>query len=156
MLKLKSEGYTYQAIADRVGVSRQRIQQIIAPSRDNRQEILSNRHFCERCGMRLDKAHLHHLDYMTIAIQVLCPKCHSEVRRKHYCPLCHKPINGNVKTCKECHRVIYQTKLTCSECGCLYTRRGSVASQELKQNALTGNHYCSRQCYFNSLKCTLG
>lgn len=83
--KMFAEGHTYQQIAEKFGVSRQRIQQIVRPS----QEVyvaLRGRAMgrCEECGDFIgDNGHAHHADRNItghmgdlLILRYLCRKCH--------------------------------------------------------------------------------
>ena len=89
MLELRLQGLTYDAIAKRAGVTRQRVQQIISPPPEIRWFVLEKFHgCCANCGLLVgSKGHIHHKDadnsenYQDIDnLELLCISCH---RRKH-------------------------------------------------------------------------
>ena len=87
-LRLRLEGWTYQMIGDKLGISRQRAQQITSPRPHIRRIIVEKaRGECESCGIYVGKSgHVHHKDgngddYNDIEnLQLLCLACH---RVKH-------------------------------------------------------------------------
>lgn len=88
LLALRLEGLTYKAIADKVGLSRQRIQQLLSPPTEIRNIVVARAEGkCQECGILVgDSGHVHHngdeVDaYNDIAnLELLCLSCH---RRKH-------------------------------------------------------------------------
>ena len=88
MLGLKLEGRTYQYIANKAGVSRQCIQQIISPPPYIRRYIVKKYNgFCLNCGIYVgSNGHIHHKgteeeDYEDREnLVLLCPSCH---RKEH-------------------------------------------------------------------------
>jgi len=89
MTQLRLDGFTYAQIAERAGVSRQRIQQIIGPPKAVR-EYVANKHkgYCADCGLYVGySGHVHHEgsmngdDYNDRGhLILLCKSCH---RRRH-------------------------------------------------------------------------
>jgi len=84
MLLLRLNGFTYNDIAHKAGVSRQRVQQILSPPK-NIKDLVVNRANgkCEGCGIRVGHSgHIHHInnedeDYNdTDNLQLLCISCH--------------------------------------------------------------------------------
>ena len=80
------EGKTYQQIARELGISRQRVQQLISPPRDIR-DLVSERAGgkCEECGILPRDPHIHHKGAVglgpdiyndAINLQLLCASCH--------------------------------------------------------------------------------
>ena len=52
-LQLRLQGFTYQAIGSHLGVSRQRIQQLLSPPKPIRDLVIRRaKEKCERCGVR--------------------------------------------------------------------------------------------------------
>ena len=90
LLQLRLEGMTYQAIATEVGVSRQRIQQLLSPPTSIREFVVnkfSGR--CNRCGIIVGlSGHVHHKgdlneeNYSDInSLELLCLGCHRKTHR---------------------------------------------------------------------------
>jgi Homeodomain-like domain-containing protein/HNH endonuclease len=86
-----AQGMTYQAIADKVGVSRQRIQQIVRPPIQivNMLKKRANGR-CENCGIVPRNAHVHHTEKIAALpktldsiefLLYLCPSCHRRAHR---------------------------------------------------------------------------
>src|SRR3990167_1944989 len=84
-------GMTYKEISQRVGISRQRVEQLLSPPKHIMAKVKERaRETCEDCGIILTHgAHLHHVNSDTIDpvqyngienISYLCPGCH---RRRH-------------------------------------------------------------------------
>lgn len=92
MVKRRIEGYTYEAIAKEAGVSRQRIQQLLAPPKEIRDYIITKyRGLCFDCGLIVNKSgHVHHEnsdaeDFNDIDnLVLLCKSCHR--KRHHFGP----------------------------------------------------------------------
>jgi len=89
MLKLRLNGYTYARIAMRANVSRQRVQQILAPPRPIR-DFVVNKHDgkCAKCGLYVGKSgHVHHAGNETETyndienLELLCLTCHRGAHR---------------------------------------------------------------------------
>ena len=91
VLRLRLDGETYQSIADKTEVSRQRIQQILSPPAAIRKLIVARAEGrCQGCGIKVGKSgHVHHIgntgeDYHDIDnLKLLCISCH----RKAHCNL---------------------------------------------------------------------
>lgn len=74
---MKQSGMTYAQIGAKLGVSRQRAQQLVAPAAKRLREIrdaLGNK--CQSCGKRAKQLHCHHSDYSAEPDKLLCPSCH--------------------------------------------------------------------------------
>jgi len=88
LLELRLKGMTYQAIANEVGVSRQRIQQLLSPPEAVRVYVVNKYHgCCKECGLLVgNTGHIHHIggneeNYNDIEnLELLCMSCH---RVKH-------------------------------------------------------------------------
>ena len=85
MLRLRLEGRTYEYIANKAGVSRQRVQQIISPPKEVRKYVVDKYNGrCTECGLYVGySGHVHHEgangeeDYNDIEnLQLLCISCH--------------------------------------------------------------------------------
>lgn len=72
--QLKISGHTYKEIGQMIGVSRQRIQDILKIK-----DGVSLSANCQFCGKNSDVLHKHHLNYETNEFQILCPSCHTKV-----------------------------------------------------------------------------
>ena len=122
MLIMRLDGHTYQEVADKAGVSRQRVQQILSPPplvRNLVYERADRR--CQSCGVLVGKSgHVHHTgnndgeeDYNDADnLQLLCLSCHrgahigeyqdrnrERKRRARYSPR----IRGeNQRVCPDC------------------------------------------------------
>ena len=76
IFSLKSYGLSYAEIGSKLGVSRQRVQQFAAPTKEERRELLEragNR--CEDCGISEVKLDAHHIDYETNEVRIFCVSC---------------------------------------------------------------------------------
>ena len=97
-LKCQKANLTYQQIGETLGISRQRVQQLIAPSNIEREQIIAEAEGkCQKCGIYVGKAgHIHHVDYEGNITEYLCNSCHS---RGQYPPKIEtKPLSP----CKQC------------------------------------------------------
>lgn len=87
------DGLTYQQIGEELGVSRQRVQQILSPPPAIRKAVATRAHHrCERCGIAVGlSGHIHHdnplgrEDFDDInTLQLLCFRCHRLVHGKTF------------------------------------------------------------------------
>lgn len=78
--RLKHAGLTYQAIALKIGVCRQRIQQYLKVPEEQRK---GRPDCCEKCGKTETPLHCHHTNYESGEFMLLCIPCH---RREHLKP----------------------------------------------------------------------
>lgn len=73
----KNQGLSYSEIGKLMGISRQRAQQLVAPTdlavRQLRRKLGDR---CSVCGMRKKKLDLHHADYSKPPEVLLCVRCH--------------------------------------------------------------------------------
>lgn len=81
--KLFADGASYGVIGRQFGVSRQRVQQIVRPSKDLYDAVKSRANgMCEVCGIKVSHGHVHHCDRQQEnrheTLQYLCPSCHRE------------------------------------------------------------------------------
>ncbi len=162
MSTLRLDGFTYQYIADKAKVSRQRIQQILSPPKAIRQFVVkkfSGR--CADCGIYVgDSGHVHHQnsleeDYQDINnLFLLCVSCH---HRRHslnhkvlkpclFCGelrdrklFCNHKCRGKYRTQKA------QVSLTCAVCGKEFERQKSDITTKIKKGKLK-EVFCSRKC----------
>lgn len=153
IVEMKASGMTYAAIAEKLGVSRQRIQQYFMPTIDTMHAISerTNAH-CEVCGQFDQFGHYHHLkyDYEIINepsnIQYLCTSCHSKERgEKRYCLNCGKRLLRQKNYCsKACRRAHLSLPVTCSNCGEIFIL--SPESKARVRMSKTGLLFCSKKC----------
>jgi len=75
---MKRDGLTYDQIADRLHVSRQRAHQLVGPSSHEKQQMVDNtRGKCQGSGKPSVEMHAHHENYDSGQPQkLLCPSCH--------------------------------------------------------------------------------
>ena len=86
MMRRRLEGETYGGIAREMGISRQRVQQILSPPKTVRLAVLERAgQMCEACGGGFARLHVHHKDsigveperYEDLAnLEALCQTCH--------------------------------------------------------------------------------
>ena len=134
MITMRREGLTYQQIADKFLISRQRVQQCVSPPRSTREIIeLKYGDKCNDCGIQLrGSGHLHHEgntdeDYNDVGnLILLCVSCHLRV---------HRAAN------KESHLL----HLQCPQCHKPFTRWKGESKRKIVRNK-NGALYCSRQC----------
>jgi transcriptional regulator with XRE-family HTH domain len=91
MLKLRLDGMTYDEIARKAGVSRQRIQQLLSPPPDIRDFVVKKFNgLCNHCGIKVGtsgQVHHHGTDeeetYNDIPnLELLCLACHRAEHQK--------------------------------------------------------------------------
>ena len=87
MLELRLDGLPYELIAQRAGISRQRVHQLLSPPKHIRDFLITkNKGVCQICGIYVGKnGHVHHPfdeeHYEDIDnLMFLCSSCH---RRQH-------------------------------------------------------------------------
>lgn len=166
--KAISAGLTYQQIGTNLGISRQRVQQLVAPSPEIRQIIIDREHgACQVCGMQVnDCGHIHHLspyeqNYNGLSnLQLLCSSCHAKIHHPHKIRLClacgnRLPENFYGKYCSpECldnMRILtHYIKLVCENCGKTFLRvRRQALDRYVRPESWekrTHLYFCSRQC----------
>jgi hypothetical protein len=82
--ELKSIGKSYRETGKILGVSSQRAQQYLAPTKQERDLLINkNNSRCSVCGKKKKDLAIHHLDYKKNIMVVLCVSCHSSIR-KHF------------------------------------------------------------------------
>jgi hypothetical protein len=93
MLLMRLEGKTYQEIALKANISRQRVQQLLSPPKQIRDIVIKKSEgLCSSCGIFVGKSgHVHHKgaeleeNYQDIEnLELLCCSCH---RKAHSVPL---------------------------------------------------------------------
>lgn len=157
ILGLRLDGYTYQYIANKANVTRQRIQQVLSPPMEIRDFVAKkygNR--CADCGIYVGKSgHIHHenLDdeerYDNINnLRLLCISCH---RKKHEkppqfkCRYCNQPIKSGLFCSRECLTEYHRATLICSYCGEKWSLYASQAQARVKRSQ-SGLIFCSKYC----------
>lgn len=121
MIELRIDGFTYADIAKRADISRQRVQQLIAPPPRIRDIIIvkyNNR--CFKCGIYVGASgHVHHEgstngdDYNDIEnLLLLCPSCHRKAHRSYTvidgCPETSKLLGDGKRYFHLCLRCGYE------------------------------------------------
>ena len=146
-----------------MGVSRQRIEQIVSPPQHIYEAVKERANSqCEDCGIIIKiGAHLHHNNGDDITgdsfndlsnIAYLCPGCH---RRRHRispttttCQQCQTVFDVGrrvTKFCSDrCARAYYRVSVVCDQCGEAFTLVKSQAQARIQRNNL---HFCSRHCH---------
>ena len=119
MLKLRIDGYTYEEIALKAGVTRQRIQQLLAPPKEIRDYVIKKYDGrCVDCGLIVGKSgQVHHENFDTEAyndinnLVLLCKSCH---RGRHHFGL---SLGGGTRIMdsKEIHKLRKKLGLTQKE-----------------------------------------
>lgn len=106
-LSLRLDGLTYAAIGEELGLTRQRIQQLLEPPKEVREIILARSNSrCQNCGVFVAHGHIHHKSAKGIDsdkwndldnLVYLCLTCH---RRSHH-ELQGRPLaTGHAKNIK--------------------------------------------------------
>lgn len=128
MLHLRLQGLSYAAIAQAAGVSRQRVQQLLSPSKGVRDYIIAQcQGKCLDCGIpSVQGGHIHHNnavptlaeDYNDITnLVLLCPSCH---RKRHKQPKAQpdKPIKDVIEpsTQEVLDSIDMTESLDCTQC----------------------------------------
>jgi hypothetical protein len=92
---LKDSGMTYAAIAVEMGVTRQRVQNLVSPTDKEKREIIKGAGGkCSRCRSS-EKLHIHHNDYSDDPeIEVLCVACHRRAEKKPPKPKVYKKLHA--------------------------------------------------------------
>lgn len=115
-LTLRLEGLSYSEIGRKLGVSRQRAQQILMPPPPIYNLIRKRAgDRCERCGVFVTSGHVHHRNWQDgnhnnpDELEYLCPSCHMKS---------HPGIGGRRKrkqlgTCMKCSRTLGKSKRYC-------------------------------------------
>lgn len=90
IIRLMKEGEVLEDIGDAIGISRQRVDQILNPHKNRarsrvlaglRRGIINRPSTCESCGVRC-KPEAHHNDYSKpLEVAWLCTKCHRRLHR---------------------------------------------------------------------------
>jgi len=104
MMKLRLDGMTYRQIGDKFGVSRQRVQDLLAPPAAIRRLVIKrDEGKCQECGILTGAGgDIHHdngngEDYNNIEkLRLLCHSCHRRIHCRDYVA---PPFSGY---CSEC------------------------------------------------------
>lgn len=86
IISLKVQGWTYQHIADKFDVSSSAVVRSILTQKDRDKLVKQANGRCEGCGLEAAKLTVHHEDYATDAIRILCASCHSKHTIQHQQP----------------------------------------------------------------------
>lgn len=150
---MKAKGLSYADIAQRFGLSRQRIQQIFSPKSKTMFAIADRaKALCEECGVFDQFGHYHHKVYefdilnSVENILYLCNSCHlSKNGTKHYCKNCGKQVKSWLSYCsKGCAVAFHSVTHKCSNCQKVFTLN---ASQKVRIRASqSGLIFCSKRC----------
>lgn len=74
---MKQSGMTYAEIGTKFGISRQRAQQLVSPTKKRLSELRkATNNKCQLCGKRAKKLEFHHSDYSKEPDKLLCTSCH--------------------------------------------------------------------------------
>lgn len=167
MLKMRLEGNTYQQIANKAGVSRQYIQEVLSPPRDVREYVLNKyQGKCDCCGVLVGRSgHIHHRNvnngenYQDIDnLRLLCVSCHLRQHSgppKYACKSCGKPIRKGFFCDRICYEKYHQATLTCSYCGKNFTTSICKAQRRLERSK-SGLIYCSKKCQGDDIAAKYG
>lgn len=160
MQSLRRAGLTYSQIGQRFGVSRQRIQQLIAPSDSIRRYVVSKyEERCRKCGLLVgSRGDVHHAlsqcdTYNNISVlELLCRSCHMTEhgdQKKKYkkCAQCGRNYTGSRRRfcSRSCRLQWNRVTLVCDVCGAIFDRKANC----VRQNIIHGrqNHiFCSKKC----------
>lgn len=163
MLVLKLEGQSYQYIAKKAKISRQRVQQLLSPPKAIRDFVIKKYQAkCVNCGLYVGRrGHIHHEpangeeDYNDINnLQLLCIFCHHKRHIKKpdkFCPQCGKLliVKEHEFCSRECQKKYHTVIRTCSYCENKFPITLTQFHTRKKQNT-SGLFFCSRKCYHNS------
>ena len=94
-LGYRLEGMTYGQIGEKLGLSRQRAQQILRPPKIIYDSVRTRAEYkCDNCGLLTQIGHIHHIenrdmDYNDIAnLRYLCVSCHKQIHLNNPPPPC--------------------------------------------------------------------
>ena len=114
IVHLRLAGYTYAAIGQRFGVSRQRIQQLLVPPKPIRELVRSRAHGrCEECGLEITAGDIHHRGRKTCTVVnyqqphylvYLCRACHSKKHRRSQHPRDPNTLKHRAQRRRTCAR----------------------------------------------------
>lgn len=158
MLKLRLEGRTYQYVADKAGLTRQRIQQILSPPAPIRDYVVQKYDgYCDNCGIYVGPGgHVHHEgtsgeeDYNDLEnLQLLCLSCHMKKHAKppqFQCMNCGKPIRKGIFCSPKCFAQYHMATLICSYCGKTFSLNTAKAYWRTVRSK-SGLVFCNRICH---------
>ena len=138
------QGHTYNEIGLRLGISRQRVQQMVRPPKPLYKAIQERAYNkCEKCGIFLKKGvgHVHHIKRLGMELdtingngnlQYLCGGCHRTAHKKFKLP-CLKFKLVRVKKLKTCKK--HQNRVPCKLCVAYRASRGGSVSSARKTKA---------------------
>ncbi len=153
-------GKTYSEIGDNLGISRQRVQQLVSVPDNLREQIEEHyKGLCMLCGREVKgNGHIHHIRpkirFNSIEnLELLCISCHRIVhaKPKGICSFCGKPLFGSKrKYCnKQCRYQSGAIKLICASCGREFYRLKRFTEYRYKYNYQTirsDRYFCSKKC----------
>ena len=116
LIRLKLGGATYAELGQMLGISRQRVQQLLAPPTAVRRYVVEKyRGICSSCGLTVgESGHVHHNgptdeeDWNDIDnLELLCRSCHRAAHLPEYTPVTLQapvtpPIEIESKECLRC------------------------------------------------------
>lgn len=76
IIELKNSGKSYSQIAEVMGLSKQRVQQLLMDKSKKRELLEASDGTCDLCGRHSDKLDAHHEDYTNGPEMLLCTSCH--------------------------------------------------------------------------------
>lgn len=155
------EGKSYQQVADKLGVTRQRIQQLNKPAKETLARLVERANGkCENCGEVLTSGHAHHISnnvsyelYQELSnLLYLCISCHLKVGTNRPLPrmlkicVCGKNFSHNKMFCsRKCWINHHSTDLICCVCGKEFRIRKSEYNARCRRHKTAG-FYCSKRC----------
>lgn len=163
MLELRLKGNTYQGIAEKAGVSRQRVQQLLSPPTAIRNVVYEKANGkCQSCGVFVGRSgHIHHIgskdeNYNDMGnLRLLCVSCHQRehiklIARANYrtgkCIVCGSPATKFAKYCSQlCFRDDHTVCVVCDNCGKSFTL--SKSAERVKVLFKYEHRFCSRVCF---------
>lgn len=98
---LKRAGKTYAEVGEVMGISRQRAQQLVSPTSQERSELFADITVCEDCGKESETLDAHHDNYDSAPSRLLCKSCHRKADAKL----------GFVKKCRNGSKIVRQLPL---------------------------------------------
>lgn len=157
ILDYRLSGMTYEAIGKELGVSRQRVQQIISPPEHIRNTIVQRANGkCQRCGVIVDgSGHVHHIGNISENynddenLELLCISCHRIAHNVYRpCPQCGRDIpqcKTNIFCSVKCRTDFCLVKIPCEVCGQFKAYRKKHIDWRQK-HGMQKHFFCSRKC----------
>jgi len=130
-MAMRLQGHAYAVIGDKLGVSRQRIQQIIGPPRETREIVCTrSKGRCVDCNLRVGiSGHIHHRNGIGVALDdyndidnlvLLCIPCHLRAHNPRTvgppCVICGLEVRHSRKQ-RPRHNRCHLPRTLCSVCG---------------------------------------